>query len=145
MQTKILPCKLTEQELHDYSMTLARKTAKLQSVKEEKKAADADFNKDIKLLALDISQLATTINKGYEDKDVEVEWTHDWAKGTKTMHRLDTGEVVMKDAPIEAHEKQGTLTEVKFGEAAEGGKPAKKVYGLRKDKGPDKGDGNGGE
>lgn len=134
MHTKILPCKLTEQELHDYSMSLARITAKLQATREDKKASDAEFNKEIKALSVEIQKLAVTINKGYEDKNVEVEWTFDWDRKTKTMHRLDTGEVVMRDAPIEPHEKQGTLVEVAFKkEEAGDGKPGKKVYGIRKD------------
>jgi hypothetical protein len=142
MFTKTLPCRLTEQEIHDYSMSLARITAKLQMVREEKKAADADYNKEIKECALETQKLATTINKGYEDKPVEVEWTYDWTKNTKTMHRLDTGEVVMKDAPIEPHEKQGTLTAVEFGDrAASGeGKRPKKVYGIKKEPDKDKGE-----
>jgi len=139
MQTKILPCKLTEQELHDKSMSLARVTAELQAVKEEKKAADADFNKDLKVLALEIQNLATTINKGYEDKAVEVEWTFDWDRKVKTLHRLDTGEVVMKDAPIEPHERQGALVEVEFKDRAASGdeKPGKRVYRLKKGDGPE--------
>lgn len=96
MQVKeFLKYTFSEIELRDFSRTMARECEMVAGVKEEKKAVMAQFAERIAASEAMIGKLSRFINNGYEHRYVEC-WVemHTPAQGSKTIRRMDTGEVV---------------------------------------------------
>lgn len=102
-----LMCPLTADELNGYSRELARATAKLITLREQKTAASAEFNAQIKEVNVEIRELATKINQGYECRYVDVRWEYDWDTGRKQLRRLDSMDLVIGQIDISITPEEG--------------------------------------
>jgi hypothetical protein len=123
--TKKLPVLLTEDELRERGDALAESVEKTAALAEEKKAQDAEINGKIKLSKEITRKLSRIIASKTEDREVECEITKDFERGTVTVHRCDTGEVVETRA-MSPEERQEEMFKGKKDRAptkGKGGKP----------------------
>ena len=110
-RTESLPCKLTPEERREAGEALA---GVVQDV-----AAEGDRQTDIKaqmkarLTELEArkAQLAITISRGEEYRDVRVQDTPDYAAGTVHTVRMDTGECIRTRRLSEEERQQDMLDE----------------------------------
>ena len=92
-EKKLLPCKLTEDELliaGDDMSKLVKKIEQEEALQKEQRAA---MKERLDGLNHDLSKLATKVNNKYEDREVDVESKLDGA-GMVSEIRLDTLEVL---------------------------------------------------
>lgn len=105
---KSLSCNLTDEELLSYSKELAKASQDKEGTDRKRKEVADDYKAQITKLDAEISILSRKIGNGYEHRDIECYWIHDWAVGRKSLIRTDTGEIV-QTAIIEESEKQNKL------------------------------------
>ena len=105
-------CELTEQELLECSKESARAYSSKARIESDLEGIKKRFKADLEKQENIIKNKSELINCGYEYRDIVCTLTYDWAKGIKTLARLDTGEVV-KETPIETFERQKTIKAVK--------------------------------
>ena len=108
-EIKHLQCVLTDEELKKYAQNLARVAQEKSEIESRKKQAMSDFNAQIASKEADINTFAAKVNNGWEFRNVDCEWIYNWDKGTKTLHRSDTHEILAIDVPIEPEERQFPL------------------------------------
>lgn len=85
----------SDAETLDLSRELARSYQEVSLIEEGKDKVVADFKAQIQAKQNIISDVSRRINNGYEWRMIECEVRyHDPEKGSKTLIRLDTGEVV---------------------------------------------------
>lgn len=89
-----LPTKLTAEELAARSNELANKYTELDRVREQKKAATAEFREEEQELGKAIRELSRTVRLGTEDRDVEIEERPDFIARIVRVLRTDTQEEV---------------------------------------------------
>jgi len=106
--TKNLPCKLTEPELRDKGDALASVIQDLKS--EEDRQVDIKAQMKARMAELDAkkTQLAISISRREEHRDVEVEEWLDYARSIVQQVRTDTGEIVFH-RPMNEEERQLSL------------------------------------
>lgn len=104
-----LPVAYTGEQLTAMAFELARITAQVAAIKEEKKVMNAEFNARLKECGKQIADLARKINERADRRPVEVSCSIDWTKGTKDITRLDTGDVISEGVPISQEERQQQL------------------------------------
>ena len=103
-----LPVKLTQEEIVECAKSLARTTNELSGTVARKEEVTSQFGTDIKKLKAMADSISIKISNGYEYRDVDCGWTFDYAKDTKTLTRLDTGEVV-RTTQLAIEDRQGKL------------------------------------
>jgi len=92
--TEYLKCVLTNDQVREYGIELARKNSENESLDAQKKSFDAQIGASIKKVLLDIVGLSQKIQNGYEFLQVEVEERRDYDDKIIETVRLDTGEVI---------------------------------------------------
>ena len=105
-------CELTEQELLECSKESARAYSSKARIESDLDGIKKRFKADLEKQENIIKNKSELINCGYEYRNIDCALTFDWAKGIKTLTRLDTGEV-MKEMTIETHERQQKIKAVK--------------------------------
>lgn len=88
-----LPCKLTGEELRNYSDTLAAKTAERSELEDAKKQAASNYKARIDAIEADNNLLARKIQTRSENRQVECMWGFDWEEGIAYLRRTDTWEL----------------------------------------------------
>jgi hypothetical protein len=115
-ETRVLPCKLTENEILEYANDMAIKLEEKDMEERRKKEVVAEYTQKLTSLDATIVSLSNKVRNKEEHRDVECEWEFDWEGDTKKLIRLDTGEVVKK-VQIQDYERQKNL--IKEGEEKE--------------------------
>ncbi|MCK5236445.1 MAG: hypothetical protein KAR06_05600 [Deltaproteobacteria bacterium] len=105
---KVLPVKLTQEEVLHYSKELAKETQDLEEIEKRKKDVMADFGSQILKHKSEVGVLSRKISTGEEYRDIECEWNFDWKDGRKRLYRTDTGELLQTDK-ISDYERQQKL------------------------------------
>lgn len=119
MQTQQLPVKLTDEEKLEKARQLSGLIDEVTNLKEEQKAANADFKSRIEERDLDAKKIAKMIREGQEVRPVEVIEEKDYDDRKIRTIRKDTGEVV-GIRPMELDDTQEEM----FGEDRHRGKIA---------------------
>jgi hypothetical protein len=92
---KSLRYDFTAIEVHDLSLVMANKFRELNTLAEEKKKKDAEFNAKANAIKMELKTLSNQVSDGFEYRDTECEVEyHKPAQGQKTLTRKDTGEVL---------------------------------------------------
>ena len=103
--TWYLPCVLDDDEKRDYGRRLADLEHNKVTVETEKKAANDRFKERLSAIDVGIGQHVSAICDGFERRDVDCEWQYHWESFAKDLVRLDTGEVIEREA-IGTEERQ---------------------------------------
>ncbi len=99
---------LTEDEIKDYSKTLAEETQAVNSLENEKKSVTAEYTSKITRHKTNISDLARKITTGEEMREIRCRWDYLWEDGVKVLIRLDSGKQIDKQE-IRDYERQAEL------------------------------------
>ncbi len=92
---KDLKYQFSSDELRELGSQLADATIELRQIEEDKKRVTSDFTAKITTKDLDISQLSTRLQSGYEFRFMECTVRfHEPKEGQATVARDDTGETV---------------------------------------------------
>ena len=91
---KELRCALTDEELLARGQALARALEQMQKREADGKAFAANVKSDIEQYKKEGLRLTSHIAEKSEWRPVECNEIHDFAEGTVTMVRLDTGELI---------------------------------------------------
>lgn len=110
IQHRTLPVVLTNEELLTFSDTLAKTVQEKETITAEKKKVDAKYKSILDGLTMKVNELADMVESKKESRLVECEWRKDIEAQTKTLIRLDTGEVVDVMA-IDDNDRQEELFE----------------------------------
>jgi hypothetical protein len=106
-ETHHLRYNFTEDELKEFSRTMAREAQDLAAAEDQKKVAVAQFAEEIARHKSVVSQMARHINNGYEMRMVRCGVALDKpARGRAEITRLDSGEVVRERAMTEEETKE---------------------------------------
>ena len=108
MDTRHLPCKLTDQELAERRDKLAQQVRDLAHAEQAKKDAAAEHKAACELIEKEMSLVAREIRERAEIRPVVVRKETDIEAGIEELIRADTGEVVETRA-LAPHEKQAKL------------------------------------
>lgn len=105
-EVHVLKCIFTEDELRDFSRTMAREAQDLATAEDQKKVAVAQFAESIARHRSILGQMARNINNGYEMRLTECLIEFDKPeRSVATIVRKDTGEFVktrkMDDSEIQ--------------------------------------------
>mgnify|MGYP001614772107 CR=1 FL=1 len=103
-----LPVKLTQEEIVECAKSLAKTTNELRDCEARKMEVTSQFAADLKKLKATTDSISIKISNGYEHRDVECSWSFDYVKDTKTLTRLDTGEIV-RTSQLTIEDRQGKL------------------------------------
>ncbi len=107
METRILPCRLTETELLERASRMSELVRELETAEEAKKEAASAAKAQIDSLDGQLGSVAR-----------EVREKQAYARNCRELIRLDTGEVIETRA-LEPHERQVELLSVSGEDAAE--------------------------
>lgn len=135
--TRLLPCKLTDDEIREYGKDLAKvrqdiltEEARQVSLKQQLKASLTEL--EARSLAL-----SSKIGRGEEARDVDVEPQLDFKKGVYCEVRTDTGEKISERAVTEEERQESMLFDEKMK------KPEPKKRTTKTTAPPDKGKSTG--
>src|SRR5690606_14653048 len=92
--TKILPCRLTDDEVIDRSDTLVQRLDALDKLKAEAAETAKRYKDQIAVVDDHCRKLRKAIEERSEDREVLCEERIDRARGVAQIYRLDTGEMV---------------------------------------------------
>lgn len=118
METRKLPCKLTDLELAAKSDEMAERVTDLRVEQDKKKEANSKANAAIKALEVDILNLAREITAKVELRDVEVKEMPNWNDRTMETVRMDSGDMISRRL-LTQEEMQGHLKIVPMSQAAD--------------------------
>lgn len=104
VETRKLPVKLTEAELLKRGDELAGIELKIEELKAEASLTNGEVKKQMKLR----KELAHTIDRGTEDRDVKCTWVEDFPKNVFRLKRSDDGKEV-DTRPMTANDRTGSL------------------------------------
>lgn len=94
MQTKTLPCQLTEEEIRLRGLRLATLRSEIGDIEIEKKAANQEFKERIESREKQCGTLVKQITSGQEYREVIVKDVEDFDKQQVCTIRVDTGDTV---------------------------------------------------
>jgi uncharacterized FlaG/YvyC family protein len=100
--------KLTDIELLELGREMASALEQRESIKAQKKAADAGYNLQIENLDEQLERVGAKVRAGTDARFVECREDRNFRLGVVRVTRLDTGEVI-RDRPMTARERQLTL------------------------------------
>lgn len=106
-----LPCKLNHREIKAAAMSSALKSSEYDAVEAAKKLADANYNRQLKMLRTETSTSSKKALTGLEERIIECVWMLDRLMGRATLRRVDTGEVV-ESRQLEEREMQIDMSEL---------------------------------
>jgi len=98
MNTRQLPCALTEDQIRERGIKLAGFEKELETIKLEKKAANASFKEKEEAINEEKAKLVQEINSRTEWRDVVVTEEKNYEKKEAYTIRTDTGEIVQTRA-----------------------------------------------
>lgn len=98
--------KLDRAEINELGEKLGQLHEQLEALEDEKRTAIKDFKARIEAVWTEIKATATSINQGYRLEPTRCEKILDFAAGTVTVVRADTGEVATEPRPMKPEEKQ---------------------------------------
>ena len=96
---------LSGPELRKYGDEIATKVEQVENIEKEKKSVNSEYKIRIDDLIEEVRYLAQCIRRQTEQRDVEVETRVDYATGTVTRSRTDTGEL-LSERKLEPGEMQ---------------------------------------
>ena len=102
---KKLPVQLSDDELRQKGIHLARLLDEIEDKNSEKK----DIGKEVKTLKEKAAEIKKHLTSGVEERSVEVRETADWKRKRVTLTRTDTGETV-EDRAMRDDEVQKPLS-----------------------------------
>lgn len=117
MTKEYLKCILTEDEIRDNGIALARANSEVATLEARKKEFNDQIKADVSAAESKISKLSMMLQNGYEYRDVECRLERDYENRKVTTWRLDTGENV-KTRDMSPDEYQQRLFDVKVEETA---------------------------
>jgi len=94
VETRYLPCILTEKELLERGQRAAELVSEIASQEEEKKAAAAAAKSKIDALEAQLRDVSREVRTKVERRQVEVRLEKDFDRNVEETVRCDTGEVV---------------------------------------------------
>lgn len=89
--TRFLPCRLTEDEVRDRALLLAKTTQDIALAEEKATSIKAQLKSELQTLQSQQARLAGTVARGEEGRDVRVRIEYDYAERTVREWREDTG------------------------------------------------------
>lgn len=104
-EIRLLPVKLSTEELTLRGQELAQKHAELSKQDQETKTIKARWYRDRKAVQGEIERLAQAVNTGVEEREVEVVLEKDLEAKMLITRRLDTNEVV-SSIPMQSRDLQ---------------------------------------
>jgi len=108
--TRVLPVKLTDEELLNYANEMATKLEEKDMAERRKKEVVAEYGAKLTSLNAEIISLSNKVKNKEEHRDVDCEWTYRWDISKKELIRNDTLEII-KTEPIADYERQDNLIE----------------------------------
>jgi hypothetical protein len=93
-----LKCKLTQVEIDERRESVLKKLDEKDRIDFERKRVADGFKSKIGVIDEEISDLRSTLKRGYEDRNVECDEERDYALGKVFIRRLDTFEIVEERA-----------------------------------------------
>jgi hypothetical protein len=106
--TKLLPCKLTHDELLQYGNDLGSVIQDMQTEEDKQTSLKTELKARLATLESQKTELATKITRKEELRDIEVESRLNFASGTYQEIRLDTDEIV-SERPLLPEEQQENI------------------------------------
>jgi len=109
-----IKCTLTDEELIEYSKTLAAANQDHDEVEADKGHMAAEFKAREKKIEADISLYSRKVSDGYEFREIECYWDYDWKRGRKRLIRTDMRvevDALVRETEITADERQVHLPE----------------------------------
>ncbi len=99
---RYLDCEVTDDEIFEYGKEQSKLIMEVKGFEAERKLV----NDQIKPRKLRVDELASIIDTGIENREIECVWEYDWKKGIKNLRRSDTDEIVGDTRKIEEHEEE---------------------------------------
>lgn len=106
--TKVLPVKLTEQEVAEKAKQLALLDQQKKALEEKKKAQASLIKGQVEIVEEEMAELFHAVSKEEERREVECNRMFDYDTGTASLYRSDTGEL-LESREMTAEERQGEL------------------------------------
>jgi hypothetical protein len=94
METRLLPCKLTEEELIDRAHRLERCLQGVKEIEAAKKAYNDGVKKELSEAEIEINKYAWMVREEKELREVEIVEEKDYKRKVSETIRRDTGEVI---------------------------------------------------
>src|SRR5262245_5856822 len=91
IETRILPVRLSVEELRERGDRLANMVLEYDKVEDEKKTVGATFTKRLKDLRKEMSSIKTVILSEAEQREVEIYEQPDYGRGMMDIFRKDDG------------------------------------------------------
>lgn len=107
-EKRMLPVKLTHQELQDRGRALGAAYREYEKIEVEKKAANSVFKDQLDAARDEMQRLSAIIRDEHESRPIECHWIDDWNHNVRRCIRQDTGDCVQEET-IPASERQGDL------------------------------------
>lgn len=108
IRTKLLPCKLTDEELLKYGGELGAVIQDVTAEEDQQTSLKQDMKARLTSLEAERTALATKITRQEELRNVEVQPAIDFKKGVYQEVRIDTGELIF-ERPVTDEERQEYL------------------------------------
>ena len=105
---KMLPIKLDKETLIDRAKQLTSMMGLQAEKMNELKATTKMFKDGIAKIEQEVWRLRFIVASGHEDQMIECAWKFDFFKNTKTLIRMDSGEIV-EECPMTDAERQLAL------------------------------------
>lgn len=105
VRTKLLPCKLNDEELLKYGSELGAVIQDVTAEEDQQISLKQDMKARLTSLEAERTALATKITRQEELRNVEVQPAIDFNKGVYREIRVDTGELIF-ERPVTDEERQ---------------------------------------
>jgi len=103
-----LQYRFTPEELKEKGLAMAQSTIEADNLEGQKKSVMSDFKVKIEAAQLQVNINARHIRDGFWFRNIDCEKVHDYATGTVSTFRTDTGECV-KSRQMRPDERQQTI------------------------------------
>ena len=103
---KHLPCTLTDAERLAKGIELARANEDIGNEESRQGDLKADMKARLTALEAEVGNLATIVRRNEEYRDVDVQEIFDYAKGTVSQVRTDTGEQIHRREMTESERQE---------------------------------------
>lgn len=106
-----LKCVLTDDEVREYGIALARATSTITDLESQKKAFNDQIKADISKAEGDANILSQKIQNGYEFRTIDVETVLGYESGIVFTIRMDTGEEIRSRSMTPEERQKGLFEE----------------------------------
>lgn len=90
--SRFLPCKLTEVEIRERGVALAKLTQDIKATEDRHASVKSQLKSELGVLQAQQAKIAGCVSRGEESRDVRVEIVYDYSDLSVTEYRTDTGE-----------------------------------------------------